>query len=201
MPGTPCPGQRWLLKGQPPPSGGPKLQSSFGPSTAPPFRAAYGQLCHFTGIQQENKVCKAKVIPESIISFLSCGPAPSAEAPGLQCYPAQKLALYVLIVESRASSTAGISLSRDWRGHPGQPVPHRAAQTLCNQSSFFWGGTGYHAWIPTFKFHLSALSVQVGPEAVGGAVTLLFGSTCALYWEKVRRRARLQGRVIHIYPL
>ncbi|RLW04118.1 hypothetical protein DV515_00006043 [Chloebia gouldiae] len=82
-------------------------------NTVPPFRAAYSQLCNFTGIQQENKVCKAKVIPDSTTSFPFCGPFPSTDVPELWCYPAQKLALYTLIVKTRVSSTAGISLPRD----------------------------------------------------------------------------------------
>lgn len=159
------------------------------PSTVPPFRAAYGQLCHFTGIQQENRVCKAKV------SFLSCGPALLAEAPGLWCYPAQKLALNTRIVKTRVSSTAGITLLRDWRGHPRQPLPH--TQPLCNH--FFFSGfclvlgfcfLGFFDGGQDTRFEfLLLISTEVlclcrwGPEAVGGAVI------------------RLQGKVIQIHPL
>lgn len=165
------------------------------PSTVPPFRAAYSQLCHFTGIRQENKVSKAEVIPESTTSFLSCGPAPSAGVPGLWCYLAQKLALYTLIVKTRVSSTAGISLSRGWRGIQGSLCP---SHCVINLFLFFWWGTGHQAWIPTFKSHWSALC-RWGPEAVGGAVMLLYGSACSLslYWEKLRR-VRLQGKEIQI---
>lgn len=146
------------------------------PSTVPPFRAAYSQLCHFTGTRQENKVSKAEVIPEPTTSFLSCGPAPSAGVPRLWCYLAQKLALYTLIVKTRVSSTAGISLSRGWRGIQGSLCP---SHCVINLFLFFWWGTGHQAWIPTFKSHWSALC-RWGPEAVGGAVMLLYVSACSL---------------------
>lgn len=96
MPGTPCPGQRWVLKAEPPPSKGPEMQSLFVPSTAPRFRAAYGQLCHFTGIQQENKVYKAKVIPELAshpVDRLLCSPCRGLWTPVLHSQRPEPAAL------------------------------------------------------------------------------------------------------------
>jgi len=177
VPRAPYQAPKGLLEG----ARGVELWALLVPSTAPPSGAASGQLCCFTGIQQENSSpskASYEAVPESTTSFRAHGG-------------------WLLLCRSwhHAGSLQRPEQGAPWASQHGRrvlwrsPSPTPLHLSCTRQASSCADGLfgGYQASVPTLK------SQGKPSSCVDGAVVLPYGSACARSAGKRREGKTIQN--------